>query len=61
MTEISNIDELRTQLRQLLTKQSETQNARVFGGVSDTEIIEYDIRQEIIGEIQQRLARSAVA
>jgi hypothetical protein len=61
MTEIYNIDDLRTQLRQLLTKQSETMNARVFGGVSDTEIIEYDIRQEIIGEIQERLARSAAA
>lgn len=61
MTEIYNIDDLRTQLRQLLRKQSETQNARVFGGVSNTEIIEYDIRQEVIAEIQQRLARSAAA
>jgi hypothetical protein len=30
--------------------------ARVLGGASDTELIEYDLRQEVIGEIQKRLA-----
>jgi hypothetical protein len=61
MAEIHNIDELRTELKQLVQKQSETLNARVFGGVSDTELIEYDLRQEVINEIQRRLARSAAA
>lgn len=61
MAEIHNIDALRTELNQLLEKQRETLNARVVGGVSDTEIIEYDLRQEVIAEIQERLARSAAA
>jgi hypothetical protein len=61
MTEIYTIDELRSELSQLLKKQSETLEARVFGGVSDTEILEYDIRQEVISEIQERLSRSAAA
>jgi hypothetical protein len=52
MAEIYNIEELRAELKQLLQKQSETLNARVFGGVSDTELVEYDLRQEVIGEIQ---------
>jgi hypothetical protein len=61
MAEIYKIDELRSELVQLLKKQSETMEARVFGGVSDTEILEYDIREKVIAEIQEWLARSAVA
>ncbi len=61
MGEIYNIDELRSQLNEHLKKQSETLKARVFGGLSDTELIEYDLREEIISEIQRRLARSAAA
>jgi hypothetical protein len=61
MPKIHDIDVLRAELNQLLQKQSETLNARVFGGVSDTEILEYDLRQEAIVEIQERLARSAAA
>ena len=56
-----NIDDLRAQLKQLLKKQSDTMEARIFGGVSDVEILEYDLRQEVIDELQQRLARSAAA
>jgi hypothetical protein len=61
MAEIHNIDALRTELNQLLEKQWEVLNARVLGGASDTEILEYDLRQEVIAEIQERLARSAAA
>lgn len=61
MTEIQNIDALRGELTQLLQKQSETLKARVLGGVSDTELLEYDLRQEVICEIQERLALSAAA
>ena len=61
MAEIYKIDELRSELVQLLKKQSETMQARAFGGVSDAEILEYDIREEIINEIEERLARSAAA
>jgi hypothetical protein len=56
-----NLDVLRAELNQLLQKQSETLDARMLGGVSDTELIEYDLRQEIICEIQEKLARSAAA
>ena len=61
MSEIYKIDELRSELTRLLQQQSETLQARVFGGVSETEILEYDIRQEVITQIQERLARSAAA
>jgi hypothetical protein len=58
MAEIYKIDELKAELDHLLKQQSETLESRVLGGASDTEIIEYDIRQEVISEIQGRLARS---
>jgi hypothetical protein len=61
MSEIYKIDELRSELTRLLQQQSDTLQARVFGGVSETEILEYDIRQEVITQIQERLARSAAA
>lgn len=61
MSEIYDIDRLRAELNQLLKRQSEILNARVFGGVSDTEILEYDIREEMITDIQKRLARAKAA
>jgi hypothetical protein len=38
--DIHNLDGLRTELNQLLQKQSKTLDARMHGGVSDTELIE---------------------
>lgn len=61
MTELHDTDVLRAELNQLLQKQSETLKSRVFGGVSHTELLEYDLGQEVICEIQERLARSAAA
>ncbi|HEY3616232.1 MAG TPA: hypothetical protein VGK96_05420 [Candidatus Sulfotelmatobacter sp.] len=61
MTELHDTDVLRAELNQLLQKQTETLKSRVFGGVSETELLEYDLRQEVICEIQERLARSAAA
>jgi hypothetical protein len=61
MTEIQNIEILRAELNELLRRQSETLQARMSGAVSDSEILEYDLRQEVISEIQKKLARSTAA
>lgn len=61
MTETHKIETLRTELNELLRKQSETLQARMSGSVSDAEILEYDLRQEVISEIQKKLARSTAA
>lgn len=61
MSEIYKIEDLRAELKQLRQKQSETLNARIVGDVSDTDLIEYDLRQEIIVDIEERLARSSTA
>jgi hypothetical protein len=61
MFEIYKIEDLRAELKQLRQKQSETLNARIVGDVSDTDLIEYDLREEIIVDIEERLARSSAA
>jgi hypothetical protein len=54
-------EELRAELSQLLKQQTEVLESRSFGAATDTEILEYEIRQEIIHEICNELANSAAA
>ena len=54
-------EELQAELNQLLRKQTEVLESRSFGAATDTEILEYEIRQEIIHEICNELANSAAA
>jgi hypothetical protein len=55
------IDELRVELDQLLKKQAEILESRTLGSASDTELLEYEIRQEIIHELCNQLAHSTAA
>jgi len=52
------VEELRTELNQLLKKQTEVLESRSFGAATDTEILEYEIRQEVIHDICNELANS---
>ena len=56
-----HIEELRAELDLLLKKQPEVLELRTFGGASDADILEYEIRQEVIHEICTQLANSAAA
>ena len=49
---------LREELCQLLRKQTEVLESRTFGAATDTDILEYEIRQEIIHEMCNQLANS---
>src|ERR1700739_2012023 len=51
-------DELRYELSKLLKKQADVLESRTFGAATDTELLEYEIRQEIIHEICDQLAHS---
>jgi hypothetical protein len=55
------IEELRGELTELVHKQTEVLESRTFGSASDSEILEYEIRQEVIHEICNQLAHSAAA
>ena len=52
------VDELRAELGQLLKKQAEVLESRSLGAATDTELLEYEIRQEIVHEICNQLAHS---
>jgi len=61
MEDYRTTEELRAELNQLLRKQTEVLESRSFGAASDAEILEYEIRQEIIHDICNELANSAAA
>jgi hypothetical protein len=52
------VDELRAELGQLLKKQAEVLESRSLGAATDTDLLEYEIRQEIVHEICNQLAHS---
>jgi hypothetical protein len=52
------VDELRSELIQLLKKQAEVLESQSFGAATDTELLEYELRQEIVHEICNQLAHS---
>ena len=53
-----HIEELRIELGELLRKQHEVLESRMLGSASDTELLEYEIRAEIVHEITNQLARA---
>jgi len=55
------VEELRSELSHLLKKQTEVLESRTFGAANDADILEYEIRQEVIQEICNQLANSAAA
>jgi len=56
--ENERIDDLRAELGELLKKQAEVLESRSLGAATDTELLEYEIRQEIVHEICNQLAHS---
>ena len=54
-------EQLRAELNDLLRQQSEALDSRTFGGASDSELLEYDNRQDIIHDICDQLAQSRAA
>ena len=52
-------EELRIELNELLHKQHEVLESRMLGAASDSDLLEYEIRQEIIHQLCNVLAHSA--
>jgi hypothetical protein len=55
------VEELRSELNCLLKRQTEVLESRTFGVASDVDILEYEIRQEVIHDICTQLANSVAA
>jgi hypothetical protein len=53
-------EELRHELNQLLQKPAEILETRRLGTATDTQVLEYEIRQEVVHELCNQLANSVV-
>lgn len=51
-------ERLQTELTDMLRKQREVLDSRMLGTASDSDVLEYEIRQEIIHEICNQLVRT---
>jgi hypothetical protein len=56
--ESRHIEELRVELTGLLHKQNEVLESRMLGSASESDLLEYEIRQEIVHELCNQLANS---
>ena len=54
-------EQLRFELQQLLRKQRELLDSRMFGTASDDDLLEYEVRQDIVHELCNVLANSPAA
>jgi hypothetical protein len=59
--ESERIDDRRAVLDLLLKKQAEVLELRRLGAATETELLEFELRQEAIHELCNQLAHSAVA
>ncbi len=59
--EPNHSEELRSELNQLLKKQADVLESRSLGTASDGDLLEYEIRQDVIHEICNKLAHSISA
>lgn len=59
--ETHRTEEIRAELSELLRKQHEVLESRTLGTVGDSELLEYEVRQEIIDQLCNELARSRAA
>lgn len=51
-------EELRIRLNELMRKQSDVLHSRMWGTASEAELLEYEIRQELIHDLCNVLAHS---
>jgi hypothetical protein len=59
--ENNRAEEMRAELNQLLQKQAAVLESRSLGAATDTELLEYEIRQEMVHELCNQLAHSTEA
>jgi len=59
--ETRRTEEIRAELKELLRKQHEVLESRILGTASDSELLEYEVRQEIVDQLCKALSRSETA
>lgn len=56
--ENNRVEELRCELSQLLKKQAEVLESRSLGAATEIELLEYELRQEIVHQICNQLVHA---
>ncbi|HEX6823259.1 MAG TPA: hypothetical protein VF123_14470 [Candidatus Sulfotelmatobacter sp.] len=59
--ESRRMEELRFELTELLRKQNEVLESRMLGSATEGDLLEYEIRQEIVHDLCNKLANSVEA
>lgn len=54
-------EEMRAELDRLLRQQDKVLESRSFGTATEVELLEYEVRQEIVRELWEKLVRSKAA
>ena len=58
--EARRTEEIRAELNELLRKQHEVLESRMLGTASDSELLEYEVRQEIIDQLRSEITPQAI-
>lgn len=56
--DVQEIEQLQAELRELLRKQREVLESRMLGTASEGDLLEYEVRQEIVHEMCNQLVRA---
>ena len=56
--DVRHIEQLQTELSELLRKQREVLESRMLGTASEGDLLEYEVRQEIVHEMCNQLVRA---
>jgi len=56
--DVQNIKQLQSEVGELLRKQREVLESRMLGTASESDLLEYEIRQEIVREMCNQLVRA---
>jgi hypothetical protein len=56
--DVQNVKQLQSEVGELLRKQREVLESRMLGTASESDLLEYEIRQEIVREMCNQLVRA---
>jgi hypothetical protein len=56
--DVQHIEQLQAELSELLRKQRDVLESRMLGTASESDLLEYEVRQEIVHEMCNQLVRA---
>jgi hypothetical protein len=56
--DVQHVEQMQAELSELLRKQKEVLDSRMLGTASESDLLEYEVRQEIVHEMCNQLVRA---